>query len=247
MTTSIRSFSPVGIAVILGVALGSCGGSSKHTANTDTSASAALPASAAVVVAVGGTSITGAMYDHWMAIGAATVEMLKPRGPLPKPLIYDPPGFTACVAHLRKSAPKATPTSPLRAECKATYEGVRARILNFLITGYWLRGEAAEQHVSITEAEVRKKFEEERRAYPTAASFRRLQEASHQTVPDLMFAVETQMLSAKLLEKFTKSHTHATTQQATVGAFNKSIINTWTPKTSCQPGYVVKDCREYKP
>lgn len=100
----------------------------------------------------------------------------------------------------------------------------------------------------MSEAEVRKKFEEERRAqYPTAASFRSFQEASRQTVPDLMFAVETQMLSAKLLEKFTKTQPKGKSEQAKTAAFNLGIRIKWTAKTDCQPGYVVQDCRQYKP
>jgi hypothetical protein len=230
--------------------LTACGGSgARYAPKVSSRVSASGPVAAkAVVVRVGAMSITGAMYDHWMAVGAATVEMPKPDGPLPKPVTYDPPHFTACVTHLRTSAPKSVTTAQLEAKCKSTYESVQARILNFLVTGYWLRGEAAEQHASVTEAEVRKKFEEEKRAhYPTAASYRRLQEASRQTVPDLMFAVETQMLSGKLLEKFTREHRHAKSEQATIAAFNRNIRRTWTAKTDCRPGYVINDCRQYKP
>jgi hypothetical protein len=236
-------------AFLAGLILASCGGSSKHATSVGTSASVAGPAPATVVVVqVGAMPITGATYDHWMAIGAATVEIPKPTGPLPKPVAYEPPGFTACVAHLHTGAPKSTTATQLRAKCQQTYEGIRSRILNFLISGYWLRGEAAERHASVTEAEVRKKFEEEKRAnYPSAASFRRLEEASRQTVSDLMFAVETQMLSGKLLEKFTKAHSHEKSEQATIAAFNKSIRGKWTARTSCQLGYVIRDCKQYKP
>ena len=183
-----------------------------------------------------------------MAIGAATVEMPKPTGPLPKVVEYVPPEFTACVAQLRANAPSSTSSASLRGECRRTYEGIQARVLSFLITGYWLRGEAAEQHASVSEAEVRKEFDEERRArYSTAASFRRLQEASRQTVSDLMFAVETRMLSAKLLENFMSTHGKGKSEQATIAAFNKSVRSTWAPKTNCQPGYVLPDCEQYKP
>jgi hypothetical protein len=185
-----------------------------------------------------------------MEIGAATVEMPRPTGPVPKPLAYEPPKFTACVAHLGAGAGAQTAASAaqLRARCKKTYEGIEDRVLNFLITGYWLRGEAAEQHGAVPEAEVHKKFEEEkRRKYPTATSFRRLREASRQTVPDLEFAVETQLLSGKLLEKFTREHPHESSERATITAFNGSIRSKWTPKTDCRPGYVVPDCRQYRP
>jgi len=231
--------------LIAGLVLTSCGGFARRTASTATVTDPVNKA--AVVVQVGASPITGAMYDHWMAIGAATVEMPAPGGPVPKPVAYEPPTFSACVAHTHASATKSTTTAQLKAKCKKTYEGIQSRILDFLITGYWLRGEAAEQHASVSQAEVRKKFEEERRAnYSTAASFRRLQEVSRQTVPDLTFAVETRMLSAKLLEKFTKTHSHEKSDQATIAAFNRSIRSKWVPRTDCAPTYVVPDCKQYR-
>jgi hypothetical protein len=187
------------------------------------------------------------MYGHWMAIGAATVEMPKASGRVPQPVVYEPPAFTACVAHLQISAPKSTTAAQLKAKCVRVYQNIQVRILHFLITGYWVRGEAAEQHVSITRAEVRTRFEEERRAhYATAASFRRLKEASGQTDQDLEFAVETQALSTKLFERFARAHPHASSQQATIAAFNRGLRGNWIARTDCRPGYIVPDCRQYK-
>jgi hypothetical protein len=237
------------VALLAGLSITACaGGTSRHAPQTGAPATAAGPAAAhAVVVKVGATPITGATYDHWMAIGAATVQMPRPGTPLPKPVAYVPPDFSACVAHLRTSAPGSTSTARLEARCKQTFEGIKVRILNFLITGYWLRGEAAARHASVTEAEVRDRFERERRAsYPSAASFRELLQASRQTIPDLMFAVETQMLSAKLLERFTAQHSHEASEQATIAAFNRGIRSRWTARTDCRPGYVVRGCRQYK-
>jgi len=149
------------------------------------------------------------------------------------------------VAHLRASIRRATPTAPLRASCKSTYEGIRTRILNFLITGYWLRHQASAQGASVSASQVRAKFEEEMRTRYTATSFRRLEAASHQTVADLEFAIETEMLSGRLLAEFAKAHGDHKNEQAAVPAFNKSIRSQWIPKTDCEPGYIVRDCKEY--
>jgi hypothetical protein len=233
------------VALFIGYLLTGCGTSgSTREAPSTTSPSAATPPPDAVVVKVGVTQITGATYDHWMAIGAATVELPKPTGPIPQPVEYAPPEFAACIAHLRINAPKSMTTGQLRARCKTTYEGIQRRILNFLITGYWLRGAAAEQHISITEAAVRKRFEEERRDYLSPAAFHRLQDASRQTVSDLMFAVETRMLSGKLVERFTAAHGRAKSEQSTVIAFNNALRRKWTPKTNCEPSYVIPDCAQ---
>lgn len=238
--------SALGAMFLFGLTLSACG-ASNHAPSVATASSAAGPAPpATVVVQVGATPITGAIYDHWMSIGAATVEIPKLGGPLPKPVAYEPPGFAACVARLRTSSPMST-TVELTARCKQTYTGIQARILNFLITGYWLRGEAADEDISISEADVRRQFEQEkRRTYPTAASFQRFMEASGQTVPDLMFAVRTAMLSSKLLSAFTKASSRDKPEGAKIMVFNQSIESKWAPRTDCQPGYVVKDCKQFK-
>jgi hypothetical protein len=203
-------------------------------------------AGAGAVVSVGATPISLATYDHWMAIGAATVATPKPAGPLPKAVEYRPPDFTACIAHLRAVTPAGASTASLRSRCNGIYASIRRRVLQFLITAYWLRGEAAQMHMSPSRAEVRQAFERERQTYyPTAAAFGRLREASRQTIADLEFAAETRMLSVRLLARFTaaaQARNHNEPEQAIVAAFNRQIESTWRPRTDCRRGYVVEDC-----
>jgi hypothetical protein len=229
----------------LALTLLSCGGGASSKPETEHARKS--PPSQSVVV-VGGTSITRAAYEHWMRIGAATVTRPIANGPMPAPVTYKPPDFAACVAQARQGPLKSAPTPPLRAECKATYESIQRRVLSFLIIGYWLRAAAAEVHASVTPAEVRERFEEERKShYPTTQALRRLEEVSRQTVPDLEFAVETQMLSARLLSLFAKEHRDQRNEQAAVPAFNKSIKSKWSARTRCLPGYVVPDCKQHHP
>jgi hypothetical protein len=228
---------------VLATALLVSGCSSQHATHVEKASSTP---GGDVVIQVGPTPITLASYEHWMAIGDATVELPKPGGPLPQPLAYDPPDFTACVDRARSRAPK-TSLAALKARCQRTFDGIQARILGFLITGYWLRDQAAAEGVSVSQTEVERQLDEERRAhYPTAASFSRLLEASHQTVSDLAFAVETQILSAKLFKRFTAAHGQGTSEQAHIAAFNSQIKHEWTGRTNCRAGYVMADCVQYR-
>jgi hypothetical protein len=235
---------PMAVASLLVLLVGLCGCGSAGRATVSGARSSSEDAP---VVRIGSFSISSAAYAHWMLIGAATVEMPRPGVPPVQPVAYDPPGFEACVSRLRQSS-AGVATSQLRTRCENTYAAIQRRILNFLITGYWLRGAAAEQHLEVSTGEVRAKFEEEKRTnYSSAAAFRRLQEASRQTQPDLEFATQTQMLSTRLLERFEKRNPHESSEQATIRAFNRSIKATWVPRTSCSPGYVVPDCKQYRP
>jgi hypothetical protein len=248
MTAILRPISFVSVVLIVSLILASCGSGDPRRSGADSALVTAAQPGGRVPVQIGLTSITKAVYEHWMRIGEATVRLPVPGQPPPRPIPYDPPKFASCVASLKNTVPRSrATTSQLKAKCARTYRGVQERILNFLITGYWLRGAAAGEPVSITEAEVHRKFEAERRAdYPTRASFHRLEQASRQTIPDLEFAVETRMLSAKLLQHFIKTHGHES-EEAAIAAFNKTIRDEWVPKTSCATGYVVPDCKQYHP
>jgi hypothetical protein len=234
--------------VLAATMITSCGGSKSH----GSSAGATSPAGGthvgdAAVVRVGDSAISPAAYAHWLTIGEATVEKPSPTGPLPTRIAYQPPEFAACVASLRSRASASTSTASLRRQCERAYEDIRTRVLNFLITGYWLREEAAASHQTVSAADVHEKFQEQRQLnYPTPASFRRLQQASRQTVADLEFAVQTQLLSARLLARFAAATGREPSTQSTIAAFNSHIESTWIPRTNCANGYVIRDCRQYR-
>jgi hypothetical protein len=233
----------------LAATLGACGSaSSRHgTVPAQVANRAAGPVSAGrVVVRVGSTRITGETYDHWLTIGEATVQMPRAGRPAPTPVAYVPPRFTACVTRLRGASP-SDGDAQLKDRCRRAYEAIQARILGFLITGDWLREEARERHVSVTPTAVQSRFEEERRShYPKAVDFKRLQETTRQTVPDLEFAVKTEMLSGRLLDQFAKRTGREAASPKAVAAFNHAIVARWTPRTDCEAGYVVRDCRQYR-
>jgi hypothetical protein len=192
------------------------------------------------VVRVGHTAITRAQYEHWMRIGDATAQTPQPGKPLPKPVDYEPPDFTACVAHLRANALLHEPTSQLKAKCQQKYKEIQTRTLGFLIYGYWLREEAAEKGVSVSNAELQKEFAQIRRKeFPTAAALHRLLTASRQGVPDLKFTIESQMLSTRLEQKTNEP------VERQPEALIQDLYNKWAPRTDCLPGYVVKDCRQF--
>jgi hypothetical protein len=241
MSVGVRGITSTAIVLVLG--LTACG-SSRHTTSATSPAEkipSAVPVST-VVVQVGKTSITRSQYEHWMRIGDATVAMPLPGHPLPTPVDYEPPDFTACVAHLRATSLLHESTSQLTAKCRHTYVGIKTRILGFLINGYWLREEAAEKGESVSGAEVQKEFNNiKQREFPTAAALQRLLAASRQTTSDLKFAVETEMLSAKLLKNFSKPETQASPESA-VEVLNKALDKKWMARTTCKPGYVIAAC-----
>jgi hypothetical protein len=175
-----------------------------------------------------------------MRIGDVVAQASRSGLPPSRPVDYVPPGFTACVAHLRADGLLYEAVSRLRARCLSSYKEIQARILGFLIYGYWLREEAAEKGVSVTHAELQREFAQIRhKEFPTAADLHRLLGVSRQSVSDLLFTIQSRMLSARLEPKTNEP------QEAQAKALIQDLYQKWAPRTDCRPGYVVKDCRQF--
>src|SRR4051794_29518852 len=58
--------------------------------------------------------------------------------------------------------------------------------LQLLVSVAWIEGEAREHGIAVTDAEVEKRFEEQRQqSFPKLADFRRFLRRTHQTVADI--------------------------------------------------------------
>jgi foldase protein PrsA len=107
------------------------------------------------VATVDGEAIPKNTFDHWMNVAA------KQSGTQPA-TVPDAPEYTRCVAAKKKAAgtpkkgAKPTPDSTYESQCKQEYEALRTQVLNLLITSEWIEGEALEQNVKVTDAQVKK-------------------------------------------------------------------------------------------
>jgi foldase protein PrsA len=76
------------------------------------------------------------------------------------------------------------------------------QVLQLLVSFAWIGGEAGEQGITVTDAEVQKRFDEERRqSFPKPADFRRFLLHSRQTVADIRLRVRDQLLSERVRDR----------------------------------------------
>ena len=79
------------------------------------------------VVQVNGSSITKATFNHWMAVAASSSTGSTGS----KPVIPEPPNYTACIAHLAATSPKPEKgqkpptTAQLKSECETQYKSLQ--------------------------------------------------------------------------------------------------------------------------
>jgi foldase protein PrsA len=169
------------------------------------------------VARVDDSLIKKSTFDHWLNIAARSSQ---PPGSGATVTVPDPPNFTRCVANLRKSAPKPAKGQPrqtdtqFKAQCKQEYEGLRDQVLQVLIQGKWLEGEASDQGVKVSDAEIQREFNREKKqSFPKESQYRQFLKTSGFTEADLKFRVKTTLLANKIRQKVTKGTTTVTDQQ----------------------------------
>ena len=166
------------------------------------------------VATVDGNTIDKTQFTHWMNVAARTSGQPNAKAP-------DPPDYAACIADKRKTAPKPAKGQPkttdaqLKTQCKQQYEGLRNQVLQLLVTFQWIQGEANDLGVKVTDAEVKKSFEQQKKqSFPKDADYQKFLKTSGQTNEDILQRVKSDLLSNKIRDKVTKGKDKAKAEQA---------------------------------
>jgi Raf kinase inhibitor-like YbhB/YbcL family protein len=118
--------------------------------------------------------------------------------------------------------------------------------LGFLITSEWVLGEAAARHMSVSEAEVKKRYTQlVHQSFPKAGSLQKYLAKSGETEADLLARIKVELLASRIAAKIT-SGKGASKRTAILAGFERNFQKHWKSVTSCNPGYVMEDCKQYK-
>jgi foldase protein PrsA len=188
----------LGAVLLTGVTLTACG-------------SGGIPGNA--VVSVNGTPITTATFDHWMTVAASSSSASAAASgqTAPKAVVPDPPAYTNCIAHLEATAPKPAKGQPkptaaaLKAQCEQQYTALKQQVLAYLISASWVIKEAEERGIKVSDAEVKKQFNQiKAQQFPKEAQFQKFLASTGYTVSDLLLRVKLNSLSSKIQQKVSK-------------------------------------------
>jgi hypothetical protein len=118
--------------------------------------------------------------------------------------------------------------------------------LGFLITSEWVLGEATARHISVSEAEVKQRFAQlVHESFPKAGSLKKYLAKSGETEADLLARIKVELLASRIAAKVTAGKS-ASQRSALLAAFESGFHTHWKNYTSCDPGYVMEDCKQYK-
>jgi foldase protein PrsA len=177
------------------------------------------------VAKVGDTVITKTEFQHWLNAAAHQQAASAPGQPV---VVPDAPNFTKCVAAKANApVPKGTPKpkpSDLKSQCQQEYSGLRDQTMQFLITAQWLLKEADKRGVKVTDAEVQKNFDDQKKqSFPKEAQYQAFLKSSGRTEADLKFQVKLSLLTNQIQQKVVQGK--GTVSQADVTSYynkNKS-------------------------
>jgi foldase protein PrsA len=156
------------------------------------------------VATVDGESVTKTDFSHWLNVAAKSSGQANAAVP-------DPPDYTKCVAQKRKTTPAPAKGQPkvtdaqLKTQCKTEYGQLRDQVLQLLISFKWIQGEADSMGVKVTDADVKKSFDEQKKqSFPKAADYQKFLKTSGQSEDDILQRVKLDLLSNKIRDKVIK-------------------------------------------
>jgi foldase protein PrsA len=165
------------------------------------------------VASVDGDEIQKEEFEHWMQVASKSSGQ-------PGASVPDAPEFTKCVANKRKTAPKPAKGQPkttdkqLKDQCKQEYDQLRDQVLQLLTSFEWIEGEAEEQGIKVSDAEVKKSFDQQKKqSFPKEADYQKFLKDYGQTEQDVMQRVRLDLLSNKIRDKVIKGKDKVTDAQ----------------------------------
>jgi hypothetical protein len=161
----------------------------------------------------------------------------------PVDLVPDPPNVDGCASSARSLAAvvgKKPPRAKLAQRCRELILAIRRQALGFLIEHRWRVNEARRYDIVPTRHEVSAALVRQQQAQSDDVKKRR-QESS----ADERYEAALNVVNARLLKRF--SH------EGSGGGLNSAFLRmaSTMPRrraaTTCEPGYIVAQCRGYRP
>jgi foldase protein PrsA len=147
------------------------------------------------VAQVGAATITKAQFNHWMLVLNDSNYFTTGTAPVPVPV---PPNYATCeAAELAASTSGSVPSqSVLKQTCAARYAQLEPDVVEYLIQGVWVQGEANDLGVHVSHAAVVAGYNTEIKS--VGKRFKTFLEESQETTADLQWTELLHLLAAKI-------------------------------------------------
>lgn len=228
------------------------------TATPRTAGSASL--GPGIVARVGRKAISRHTLDHWIGVLAVMQREPRPKRPVPRGVVPQPPDYRGCIEYLgaleRARHGQVPPSSTqLKQRCELYRATLSQQALELLITHCWVREEAARAGVAVSAQAVGNAL---RREFPKMADLRRFLAFSRLRLSDRTLVLEDQLLRDRwprstlpAYARLRRSKRPETPQMVAevdneLARLQAAMTARWRPRTRCRAGYVISTCSEYR-
>ena len=116
------------------------------------------------------------------------------------------------------------------------------QVMGFLISSYWLLGEAQHLNIHPSSMAVRKRFDQLRHEqFRRPAAFKRFLERSGQTIAELLFRVRVNLVESKIQRRIV-GHGDSRNRRRALQRFVTKFQLKWRAQTYCESPYATPDC-----
>ncbi len=181
------------------------------------------------VAKVGDQSVKTDDFNHRLLVTYLSSQaQTNPTGKPNASAVPKPPDFKGCIAAAKKLAPKPAKGQPAvtdatyKKQCLATYTQLHDSVLQTLIQGDWIAGEAKAQGITVDDKAVDKQFNTlKKQQFPKDADYQKFLKSSGLSEDDLKANVRLQLLTNKLRTKIVSGKS-AVTAAAIAAYYNKN-------------------------
>ncbi|HTU30578.1 MAG TPA: peptidyl-prolyl cis-trans isomerase [Solirubrobacteraceae bacterium] len=181
------------------------------------------------VASVAGNPISLRALNHWMYLVVKQQSSESPNSPIIVP--NDPPEFTTCIKEAKAGYPqlKKESDAEVRKTCQGVFSQLSNEVLQFFITGYWYQAYAHKLGITITNAQIQKQIDKEKKeqGIKTQAAFVKFLHSVGYTLADIDWRTRETLVLQKLEAKYNTKVT-----SADIAAYYKAHSSTFgTPET----------------
>ena len=198
-----RNLLALGAALLATLALAACGDSVPDDS----------------VAKVGDVDISKETFNHWATI-ALKQQAASGQAQGLSTSVPDAPNYTKCIAAKKKTAPapaKGQPNpsdSDYKNQCKQEYEALRDQVLQLLINGEWIQGEAHDLGIKLTDAKVKQALiDQKKQSFPEQKDYDAFIKQTGYTTEDLLYRVKISELTNKVRDKVIKGKDKASAKE----------------------------------
>ena len=207
------------------------------------------------VTHIAGSSATIArpMLDHWMRAVVATDFRVSVGTKAPKGLASEPKDTNECSKAAMKIVPRTfagklkLSDAEIAKKCRELHVAIRNQAIQYLLSAQWTMLEAKELGVQLSDAELHKEFLRWRaNSYKTDAKFQEYMRERGLVLSDVLYQLRRNILVTRILPKFQARVRKAGGGEKVYAKLALERYHKLIEKTSCKPGYVMEDCKEYR-